>query len=145
MTTFMTLYEITEFDQYCKDNHIPKKEGFKRFNISEYTYYRSRRLAYTPLIKKALPKHHTINSKDVAQYSSPHTKHGVFIPLEPALPPSQTSTSKASSQHDNQSITTNLTIDINMGNGKEISISGEITINILHEVLISLSNTPPYV
>ena len=151
MTTTMTLSELTEFDQYCKDNSISKREGFGRFDISEYTYYKSRRMIplssteKTSNKKKASNKQETINIQGANVKPNPTRKQGRFIPLEPVSSPLSPSASTICSHHNNQSSQSHLTIDINMGDGKEIRISGAVTTNILREVLILLSNSTSHV
>lgn len=148
MTTTMTLSALTEFDQYCKDNSISKREGFARFDISSYTYYKSMRMIplsttkKTSTNKKATKKQETITKQGSSSKSNPTSKQGRFIPLEPASPPSA---STICTHHNNQSSQSHLTIDINMGDGKEIRISGAVTTNVLREVLISLSNSTSHV
>ena len=161
MTTTMTLSEIAKFDQYCKNNHISKSKGFNRFNISEYLYYKSKRILSSSATNTSANKHKISHKQETNNnhktISNPRTnnKQGIFIPLEPSESPSRPhpsaiyshhgNQSNACSQHNSQSTETNLTIDVNMGNGKEIRISGSVTISVLHEVLISLSDNSSHV
>lgn len=119
----MTLSEISEFDQYCIDNNIPKSEGLKRLNISEYLYYKSRR------------------TQNLSPITSPKVKpnRGMFIPVESQISSSDASLPSAIVPHERESTKSNLTIEISMGGGKEVRISGEITTMVLREILTSLS------
>ena len=145
MTRTMTLSELTDFDQYCTDNNISKREGFSRFDISEYTYYKSRRIRSSSTIaknsnkKEASTTQETITKQETSSKSTPTNKPGRFIPLDSASAPT---TPTMCTQPQNQS---HLVIDINMGAGTEVRISGDITTNTLREVLITLSNSSSHV
>ena len=141
MPITMTLSALTDFDQYCTDNSISKREGFSRFDISEYTYYKSRRIRSSSTIsknsnkKEASTTQETITKQVTSSKSNPPNNPGRFIPLDSSSAPT---TPTMCSQAQNQS---HLVIDINMGTGTEVRISGAITTNTLYEVLITHSNS----
>ena len=100
MPITMTLSELTYLDQYCTDNNISKREGFSRFDISEYTYYKSRRIRSLSTISKNSNKKEAINKQVTSSKSNPTKKPGRFIPLDSSSAPT---TPTMCSQPQNQS------------------------------------------
>ena len=115
----MTKEEIVEFEIYCKENKVNKKEALKQRSITYWNYYTSKK---------------RLNS----EAESPLTKSsGSFIPVVFGGDGSKhEKRSKSRVRRETELAKGNvLTIEMRTSTGTELRIQGQMNISMLREIL----------
>ena len=111
----MTRQEISIFESKCLSMNIPKNRGFKEFGVSEYDYYKSKRLLNSSSHLNNTNNYTTSNS------STSNQLNPSFLPID------VTDTSNT------------ISLNIKLRNGNEMSIDGSINTHMVENILAIIS------